>query len=167
MLLYHPAFDTYHSAFRLLLLMWNSDDREMHFARLRILDFYLLFPAELKNMSFPRSLMREKSRWKKLRSRYNQITDPRRVFDELASFQLSGMQTLLSTGLTTQKGQSDVVALLRETLPAPLVRELESGTAARTELLRLLTGPFKDIELYGQDGLKARTGLFEYRYDPV
>jgi hypothetical protein len=167
MLLYHPAFDTYHSAFRLLLLMWNSDDRETHYARLRILDFYLLFPAELESMSFPRNMIREKSRWKKLRSRYNQITDPRRVFDELASFQLSGMQTLLSTGLASQKGQSDVVSLLREALPAQLVRELESATAARTELLRLLTGPFKTIDLYGQNGLKARTGFFEYRYDPV
>jgi hypothetical protein len=147
--------------------MWNSDDREMHFARLRILDFYLLFPAELKNMSFPKSMMREKSRWKKLRSRYNQITDPRRVFDELTSFQLSGMQTLLSTGLATQKGQSDVVTLSRENLPSTLVRELESATNARIELLKLLTGPFKNIDLYGQDGLKARTGLFEYHYDPV
>jgi len=85
MLLYHPAFDTYHSAFRLLLLMWNSGDRETHYARLRILDFYLLFPAELESMSFPRNMIREKSRWKKLRSRYNQITDPRRVFDELTA----------------------------------------------------------------------------------
>ena len=59
------------------------------------------------------------------------------------------------------------LSLLREALPAQLVRELESATAARTELLRLLTGPFKTIDLYGQDGLKARTGLFEYRYDPV
>jgi hypothetical protein len=167
MLLYHPAFDTYHSAFRLLLLMWNSNDQEMQFARLRILDFYLLFPAELESVSFPRSILREKTRWKNLRSRYNQITDPRRVFDELASFQLSGMQTLLSTGLAGQKGQSDVVSLSREAAPVQLVHELESATAARAELLSLLTGPFKNIDLYGKDGLKARTGLFEYRYDPV
>lgn len=167
MLLYHPAFDTYHSAFRLLLLMWNSQDTEFHFARLRILDFYLLFPAELESMSFPKSLLREKARWKKLRSRYNQITDARRVFDELASFQSSGMQTLLSTGLVAQKGQSDVVTLLREKLPEQLVNHLESGSVAHADLLKLLTGAFKTIDLYGQDGLKARTGLFEYRYDPV
>lgn len=167
MLLYHPAFDTYHSAFRLLLLMWNSDDAETQFSRLRILDFYLLFPAELGSMSFPRDLIREKSRWKTMRNRYNQITDPRRVFDELASFQLSGMQALLSTGLASQKGESDTVRLVREALPAQIVSQLQSSSASRSELLRLLTGLFKTIDLYGRDGLKARTDLFEYRYDPA
>ena len=49
-------------------------------------------------------------------------------------------------------------------LPEQLVRELESATASRKEILSLLAGPFKTIELYGRDGLKARTGLFEYRY---
>ncbi len=77
------------------------------------------------------------------------------------------MQTLLSIGLASQKSQSDVVSLLRGALPSQLVHELESATAARAELLKLLTGPFKTIDLYGQNGLKARTGLFEYRYDPV
>jgi hypothetical protein len=167
MLLYHPAFDTYHSAFRLLLLMWKSDDHETPFARLRILDFYLLFPTELESMSFPRSIMRERSRWKKLRSRYNQISDPRRVFDELASFQLSGLQTLVSTGLAIQRGQSDVVSLVRDAVPEKLIVELETAGASQNDILSLLTGPFRTIELYGRDGLKARTGLFEYRYDPV
>jgi len=135
MLLYHPAFDTYHSAFRLLLLLWNTEDEEVHFSRLRILDFYLLFPAELGSMSFPRNLIREKTPWKKLRSRYNQISDPRRVFDELSSFQLSGMQALLSTGLASQKDESDVVGLVRDALPEELVAEIRSATTSRNNLI--------------------------------
>jgi len=75
MLLYHPAFDTYHSAFRLLLLLWNSGGQDVPFARLRILDFYVLFPAELENMIFPQSIIGQKKKWKHLRSRYNNITE--------------------------------------------------------------------------------------------
>lgn len=167
MLLYHPAFDTYHSAFRLLLLLWHLDERSTPFARLRILDFYLLFPAELGDVIFPRELLSEKTRWKNLKSRYNQINDPRRIFDELASYQASGMQMLLSTGLAQQEERGDSVSIDRNAIPSRLVRELESASQARNELLHLLTGPFRGIELYGRTGLKARTGLFEYRYDPV
>jgi hypothetical protein len=154
MLLYHPAFDTYHSAFRLLLLLWHLNEKATPFARLRILDFYLLFPAELADISFPRELIREKARWKGLKSRYNQITDPRRVFDELASFQVSGMQILLSTGIALQEERSDSFGIDRNSIPPALVRELESASQTRNELLRLLTGPFKAIELYGRTGLK-------------
>lgn len=167
MLLYHPAFDTYHSAFRLLLLLRNSDVAEIPFARLRILDFFLLFPAELGGVTFPREIVGEKAKYKRLGNRYNRITDPRRVFDELGSFQVAGMHMLLSTGLARQTAGSDSVKLLPEALPQSLQNELNAAKTARAELLALLTGPFKSIELYGRDGLKARTGLFEYRYDPA
>jgi cell fate (sporulation/competence/biofilm development) regulator YmcA (YheA/YmcA/DUF963 family) len=139
----------------------------MPFTRLRILDFFLLFPAELESMSFPRELLREKTKYKRLGNRYNRITDPRRVFDEIASFQISGVHILLSTGLIHQSTESEVAKLRPEVLPEPLVNELRSSTAAQSDLLKLLTGHFKSIELFGRDGLKARTGLFEYRYDPT
>jgi hypothetical protein len=167
MLLYHPAFDTYHSAFRLLLLMWRLDAQETPFARLRILDFYLLFPAEMEHMRFPQNMLKEKGPLKKLKSRYNRIPDPRRVFDELASFQSSGLQILLSTKLAIRNSSSDEIQILRNTIPQTLIATLDAAYNQRRPVLDLLTGPLRSIELYGDTGLKARTGLFEYRYDPV
>lgn len=167
MLLYHPAFDTYHSAFRLLLLLWNAEPGPISYARLRVLDFYLLFPSELEGMNFPKNLLKEKGRWKALRSRYNKISDPRRVFDELTSFQLSGLHILISTGLVKQDVDSEAIELMRAAISQALVSQLQEATVKRGDILKLLTGPFQNIELYGRSGLKARTGLFEYRYDPV
>lgn len=52
-------------------------------------------------------------------------------------------------------------------VPNSLQPIVDSAVTQHSDLLTLLTGEFAKIDLYGASGLKARTGLFEYRYDPA
>jgi len=56
MLIYHPAFDLYNCAFRMLQLMISIKQNEVELDKLRIWDFYLTFPNEARKISYPRDL---------------------------------------------------------------------------------------------------------------
>jgi hypothetical protein len=168
MLIYHPAYDIYHAAFRMLVLLSNLGHELQPLRRLRILDFYLLFPAELGRVQFPRNLLPKKKKWVDLQSRYNTVPDPRRIFDELEPFQMAAVQMLVGTGLVVRTNNPvEGVALVNGAVPESLAFRLSIARAQKAELIELLTKDFSNLDLYGQNGLKARTGLFEHRYDPV
>ena len=167
MLIYHPAFDAYHAAFRFLLLLQATSKNEMKFARLRILDFYLLFPSELTEMTLPKDLVSHRKHWKSSTNKYNDIIDPRRIFNELEPFQVSGLQLAIASGFVVFNKSRDHVSLSSRSLPTSLSSQLDKSTRSQADLLEFLTKSFSSIDLYGRDGLKARTRLFEYRYDPT
>jgi len=165
MFIYHQAFDTFHCAFRLLLLLWQYRSKEIEWERLQILDFYMVFPGELASMRFPQSMVNQKSKWKKLRNRYTQVADRARVFDELRSYQNAGLRILLSAGIIYENEDTKMVALLIEKMPGRLAEEIDSAVVSKFELVQLLTETFVSIELNGAQGLKARSQLFEFHYD--
>jgi len=165
MLIYHPAFDAHHSAFRQLVLLSAMPESNADQIQLRILDFYFLFPAELRKVTFPNALRKEKKQWTALATRYNRILDPRRIFDELRAYQDEGLRMLAATGIVriTKGSRQSSVALVE--IPQSIYPMIESARSSHANLLNLLAGEFSKIDLYGASGLKDRTGLFEYRYD--
>lgn len=167
MLVYHPAFDNYHSAFRQLVLLSNLPGLTSNETQLRILDYYFLFPSELGGVTFPNDLRSEKKQWVKLKSRYNHIPDPRRLFDELKPYQEEGIRMLTATSVIEVDDVSGNSKITLVNVPESLRSIVESATKEHFDILRLLAGEFSQIDLYGASGLKARTGLFEYRYDPA
>jgi hypothetical protein len=167
MLIYHPAFDSHHSAFRQLVLLSQLPAATSTETQLRILDYYFLFPSELGNVTFPNDLRKEKKQWAQLKSRYNQIPDPRRVFDELKPYQEEGIRMLAATGVIKIEEVSGHLNISLVNIPESFLPVVNSATEEHSEILRLLAGEFSKIDLYGASGLKARTGLFEYRYDPT
>ena len=167
MLIYHPAFDHYHCAFRALLILLASEKNEMVVDRLRIVDFYLLFPAQLNKMSFTQDLRSEKKKWKSFQNRFNRVPDPRRFFDELEPFQKEGLSYLLSANIIAEDKDKNVVAVIKKNIPKSLLVLLGEQSDKNEELIDLLVNKFDQIDLYGNDGLKRRTNLFEYRYDVI
>lgn len=168
MLIYNPAFDTHHCIFRLLRLLTALPDASYELERIRILDFYLLFPATLNRVRFPRAALRHKRAAIGDFNRYERIEDPRRILNRLEPYQLSALRYLAARELID-------VAIFAEgrvrrssvPIPSELTGMIAEANRVERELVALLTGPFRDVELYGASGLKARTQLFEYRYDPA
>lgn len=167
MLIYHPAFDGHHGALRQLMLLARLPNSESNVAQLRILDFYLLFPAELGKVTFPSFLRKEKKHWSHLTTKYNRILDPRRVFDEIRPYQEEAIRMLAASGVIKMVGASATSSVSIVNIPDRLLPLVNSASEERNQLLDLLTREFSKIDLYGASGLKARTGLFEYRYDPT
>ena len=168
MLVYHPAFDMHHCVFRMLRLLNRLPPGEYHVERMRILDFYLLFPCQLPSFRFPRPLMRQRKTFAGRNNRYEKLADPYRIFLRLAPFQQEAFGCLAAHGLINPVRLAEgMVARTDASLPARLKATAEEADRLASDVIDLLTGPLKDIDHYGKAGLKARSDLFEYRYDPV
>ena len=166
MLIYHPAFDPYHAIFRLLLLLGELPRAPYEIERIRILDFYLVFPTALEHVIFPQKAVRFRRRIRQQANRYDVVEDPQRIFARLEPYQMAAFKFMAATELIDgSKFASDKIERTSLELPDRLAENLSTFKATNKDLVELLAESFSDISLYGPRGLKHRTHLFEYRYD--
>jgi len=166
MLIYHPAFDIYNCIFRVLQLLSYTNDAEIEVDKLRIWDFYLTFPREVRKIKFPMELSALKKVFKeKEQNLYEDLIDPRRIMDRMKPYQLAALKALASYGFIDKDSLSkNVVKKTNKEIPLELKQQLSELSVEKLNILKLITG-FKDLPLYGDFGLKARTGLIDFKYD--
>jgi hypothetical protein len=165
MLVYHPAFDIYHGVFRLLRILSLSPKQQFEMERIRILDFYLLFPNELLKFRFPAAMRKKRSLFQGANP-YQSINDPKRVFFRLEPYQTCAIKCLVArqfvdTGLFFD----GKVARTGKPLPDGLNLAIQKANQASPALIEFMNDSLLKIDLYGDSGLKGRSDLFEYRYD--
>lgn len=168
MLVYHPAFDMYHCIFRMVRLLNRLPKASYHVERIRILDFYLLFPGQIPSFRFPRPLMTHRRRFAGKDNRYEKLADPFRIFLRLSPFQQEALGCLAAHGLVdSTELTKGMVSRTDQALPSRLKAIADETDTLEPDAIELLTGQLMSIDLYGKDGMKARSDLFEYRYDPI
>ena len=65
MLIYHPVHDINHCLYRILALLEISKHKEIDWELIKLMDFYVLFPHQLKNIKpFPMELIKHKENCK-------------------------------------------------------------------------------------------------------
>src|ERR1035438_118358 len=96
MLLYHPAFDIYHGIFRMVRLLHQLPTSAVDIERIRILDFYLLFPAETQHFTFPSEMRSYRKQLPPADNPYEQINDPKRIFFRLEPYQMCALRSLVA-----------------------------------------------------------------------
>jgi hypothetical protein len=165
MLVYHPAFDIYHGVFRALLLLESAAGRAMPFDTLRIIDLYFVFPYLLAEFDFPRGAGRRGRQLAGVPSRFNTLPTPR-----IFVAQMQGLHTLVAVALA---GRELIVAdalkngnVVRTGAVVPQ-QLLSQARPEDIELAAYLGTTIATIPLLGKDGLKARSKLMEFRYDPA
>lgn len=167
MLLYHPAFDVEHCIFRVLLLLSRMEQHAYELPRLRILDFYYLFPEYIERFKFTKQALNYRKRLKKPPDKYSHLQDPYRTFCTLEPFQHSALFRLASHNIIDVAAfQSGLIARSNVELPPELISVIDNAVKEDPDLVSFLTGPLAGMDLYGKDGLKSRSALYEYRYDP-
>lgn len=168
MLAYHPAFDLYNCVFRVLCLLDASQEDKLTFDKLRIWDFYLTFPAEIRDIAFPAELRKLKSSLFKIpKNDYEQLVDPKRIFEKMYSYQLSAVSCLASYGfIDAEQLKMRIIKRTKKEYPADIVKEIDSIAELKKSIIRLLVKEFIQLPFYGQNGLKYRTRLIDYKYDP-
>lgn len=166
MLSYHGAFDLNHSIYRMLRLLEHHPEKSLAWDTFRILDYYCLFPHELKKLDWPRSIQKFKARFSYAETKYNKISNRRHLFHQLELIEDISARSLAS------KGFIDADALLRGTLsrtdkslPADLETVIQRNDDAEDALVTFLAQNLSQVPLFGEKGLKARSGLLEHRYD--
>lgn len=167
MLIYHPAFDASHCAFRILKLFNSLTDIEyLELDRIKIIDFYIVFPKTMKYIKYPQDMDS-----KKIRKELNLINDtyrpcrnPYLISKKMSVIQDKVLQVLVineylsfsSIDNSYSKGQKFNQLSLTNTL-------FENSLKHEIEILVLeflLNHPINN-----KDGLKDRTSLMEFRYD--
>ena len=159
MLVYHQAYDSYHCIFRMLQILSWIGEKKLELDRIRIYDYYLLFPQELKNASLPKAY--QKIKRTQPQSRYNKVFNPNQIYYHLESFQISALQTLASYNLI-EKQQFQKNIILRSTMPIPNGLKGLIDKNINLEIHKLLIEYFETIPI---KELKKRTKFIEYKYE--
>ena len=165
MILYHPVDDVYHCFCRLLFIIYKLPVEEHDLKKIQILDFYYLFPGLLKKIKLPRDLNIYRNYINNIKNPYSKINDfkiisiklekqIKDVVHHLAAYDLIDVNKLKRN-------------LIQKTNDDKYISIIEQLSGYDNELLDFLVDVLARIPLNGEDGLKARTGLFEHRYDYV
>jgi hypothetical protein len=163
MLIYHPALDPYHSAFRMLQLLAYDPKRDYDRRAICVLDFYAVFPQLIQTIRLPKQHAKWRRRFSERENPYWFNGDRTLVFGQMRPLQETALDLLYAQGLLDNLKYSDghVQIVLDDfrriglSEPSPTTREV-------LDFLVTVLGSFP---FHGIGGLKDRTGLLEYRYD--
>lgn len=166
---YHPALDPTHAAFRIVRLFCMERGRMWERDRLRIADFFLLFPAAIPTMRLPRGQVRWRAVFQHRSNRYWRSGHPKAHFDRVRPFHDAGTRLLLGVGAIRVRDVAGhtMTEFVVDRLPPGLLRRAQKRNSEDSEFTDFVRQVILVEELTGASGLKDRTGLLEFRYDPV
>ena len=171
MITYNPAFDLYHSIFRMAHIAERLAEGEcFEIDKVRIWDFYLLFPSKLNDLSIKRDEKQVREARKQYigreRNPYEYSGDNRKLFEWIKPVQVSALSCLVSCGILNKDDylNNRVCVANRQALEAFVVQagDLSAGERNTLSFLGLFS---RTMPLTGINGLKARTNLLESKYD--
>lgn len=168
---YQPSLDPFHSAFRFLRLRpILSTHHVVPLDQARVLDFYLAFPFRIHDIR----LKKEHLSFRKVASAYeaakpygNQPQD-RSLFERMRPIQIAALSALAAKSfISGEEWMRQIVCPTSTPLPSTLAKRIEQLNARDSSLLDVLRSLVTSYEFLGANGLKARSGLLEFRYDSL
>lgn len=171
MIIYNQAFDYYHAIYRLIRLLTHfKREKYVEVDRLRIWDFYLLFPEQVHTITLKKDdhdIRELRKRFVKPKNNpYNQVFDNKKVFEKLRPYQLTALQCMASYGIISKELLSENrVSVIAEDLLNEYNQKFEALSYTEQNVITLMTGYFSQISMFGPDGLKSRTKLMVSKYD--
>lgn len=170
--MYNPAFDPFNGIYRMLNILKHFDTTEcVEVDRLRIYDFYLLFPYKAYKIRMKPSETDLKKRLSKFvaakkANPYNSTSNDRRLFLQLKPYQMIALSHIASYGLIDpQLLLQQKVKVCDEAKMQLVMSQLEEMPATEHNIISWLNHCFRNTPLDGTYGLKYRTKLLESKYD--
>ena len=129
----------------------------------------MAFTYEIENIRF--GVKPEDRQIKKLfpkkNNPYKKIINPRKLFERMSPYQLSAFNKLASYGIIDKSfhltGRINIVDRGKLKL---ILEDMDISLENReNNVLKILTTYFYHMDFYGNNGLKARTSLSEFKYD--
>ena len=166
---YHPAFDAGHAIFRFLRLRIGLSLDIIEFDKLRILDFYLLFPhraASIRLMQADTHL-RSLAKQAEAGAGYSSLPSDPALFARMEPCQIAAAQTMATQGAIVEEALAQgMIEFATLDLPEELRQRVIDANASDAWGIKIVSA-LKTYPLLGGGGLKDRTGLIEHRYDKV
>ncbi|EOC1766442.1 ABC-three component system middle component 5 [Vibrio fluvialis] len=166
MIIYHPYKDANHCTYRIISIL-HKCQKPVNINYLHLADFYHLFPSQLKNIDkWPRKNTRLYKHIHNLDDTYESFDNPKRVFYELKNIRRNVLINLLSKKIITYlDSNKNLIKLNIELLPESILDTLNKDSFRKSLEFKAITDDMESLTLYGESGLKAKSGLMEYRYD--
>lgn len=167
MIIYHPAYDINHCAFRFINLLFDIKHNQLEWEKLQILDFYYVFPHLLADIRLPRNQVATKGSLKSISASYESLPNPRRLMFGLKALHNETARALVAKGIFAKELYlKNIIKLSIQKIPGNLICRIEENMKRNTHWYKVLVSVLAEYELNGKDGLKDRTQLMEFRYDP-
>lgn len=171
MITYNPVFDLYHCIFRMAnILLRLDEDEKMELDKVRIWDFYVLFPSKVYDITIRRSedeIRKVRTAYvKRVHNPYEYKGDNRKLFEWIKPVQVSALGCLVSCGILN-KDEYEVgrICVASRQKLDEFVSQAGVFTLRERNVLAFLSFFSHNMSLTGIDGLKARTHLLESKYD--
>ncbi len=170
MITYNPAFDLYHSIFRIAHILRKMEERKRYeIDCVRIWDFYMLYPNKLSNvlLKVDEKELREARKLLKLKeTSYDYKGDIRKLFEWIKPFQLSALGCLVSCGILDKDAfEVGYVEVVNLDMLDTFVNKAGDISVHEKNVLHFLSFLFSGMPLTGVYGMKHRTKLMESKYD--
>lgn len=168
MLLYHPATDFYHCWMRFASVLCDGGLSAVEYDRMRVIDFFLCFPKEVGNCAWAKEMSIELRRATRLLSwGYQDPASIRQAFPSMSKIHNQVVMDLVSKGIIERKQYSEgLLSVARNNTAITLLQSITAGWESRNESwYKPILSNLLSIPLHGEGGLKARSGLLEFRYD--
>lgn len=171
MIVYQKAFDLYHTVYRMIKLLAHfKQDGLIEIDRLRIWDYYLLYPNKMDKIRLKKE---EKDVKKIIRNYiltkdnpYEMVINDRKMFEKIKPYQMTAIKCLASYGIVNKDYlQENRISNINKNIFEDYSEDFKNLSVQEENAIRLLTSHFYQISLFGIDGLKSRTGLLESKYD--
>ena len=167
MLIYHPAYDANHCLYRMLLILESTKVEKIRWEIFKLLDFYLLFPHLLKSIQpIPSTLRSYKKIINDIPDSYEEFTNTNRILFDLEEIQNTSILNLMAKEfIELDLFQEKFVKRTNKELPSNLLNIIKKDPLRDMNWFNLIVEHLILINFDGKTGLKARSGLLEYRYD--
>ncbi|MFB6326630.1 ABC-three component system middle component 5 [Pantoea deleyi] len=164
MLIYHPAYDAYHCLFRMIALIDHVNEVEVDKAR--ILDFYLIFPSLVSEIRMPHNYSGVKKEAKKYSNYYRNPINTASTFRDMHEIQMAAIRCLAATGLIeVNLLEKNLIKRTDKSIPDGLLLSMRDFINNKSGIYTFIISKLSKFPLTGNDGLKDRTNLMEFRYD--
>lgn len=169
--MYTPAFDPFNAIYRFLQILQHFDmEKEVEVDRLRIFDFYLLFPYKTAKITMGKDEAEIKSmRTRYIKSRenpYNFNLNDRKLYERLRPYQMIALSHIASYGLISPEHLlNQQVKVSDPDKLRDVISRLEKMEGIEGNVLSWLCLCFRTTPINGVFGLKYRTNLLESKYD--
>lgn len=171
MIVYNQALDLYHTIYRFLQFLNRFESGVLiEVDRLRIWDFYLLFPSKIhdirlkQNESDIRKIRKEFI--KDVNNPYERISEDRKIFEKIKPYQLAALNCIASYGIIDKALLNQQrISITQKDILNEFVKNFEELSPKEKNVIALMTSHYFQLSLFGSDGLKNRTNLMESKYD--
>lgn len=170
MITYNPAFDLYHCIYRMAHIVERiGDDDCFEIDKVRIWDFYLLFPSKLYDISLKQNekdVREARKMIEKTSNPYEYSGDNRKFFEWIKPFQVSALNCLVSYGiLDKEEYLNNRVCVSNRRILDSFLQYAGKLSSSEINALSFLSFFSYNMPLSGVNGLKYRTDLLESKYD--